>query len=72
VSRNPGEAPFHNLVVLATHVGKPLPFGETKLASLQVLRASAELFFARTRSSYLMVDHPAIFAVSAQDASFTQ
>ena len=75
----------------ATHVGKPPPFGEIKLGSLQVLRASAELFFGplavfdnETRSTppnnlaapvphcYLMMEHPAIFALCAQDASFTQ
>ena len=72
-------------------MGKPLPFGEIKLASLQFLGASAELFFRSlailnidTRSiplnnlagpvahRYFVVQHPAIFAVRAQDASFIQ
>jgi hypothetical protein len=70
-------------------VGKPLPFGEIKLASLQLFGASAELSFRSlailnidTRSilinnlaapvarSYFVVQHPAIFAVCAQDARF--
>jgi hypothetical protein len=69
-------------------VGNPLPFGEIKLASLQLLRASAELSFRSlaildidTRSiplndlavpvarCYFVVQHPAMFAVCAQDAS---
>jgi hypothetical protein len=72
-------------------VGKPLPFGEIKLASLQLFSASAELYFRSlailnidTRSiplnnlaapvahCYFVVQHPAIFAVCAQDASFMQ
>ena len=70
---------------------KPLPFGEIELASLQLLAASAELFFGPlavldidTRSIPLnnlaalvarrdfVVQHPAIFAVCAQDAGFMQ
>src|SRR5260370_27829787 len=31
----------------ASHVGKALPFGKIKLASLQLLRVAAELFFRR-------------------------
>jgi len=73
-------------------VGKPLPFGEIKLASLQLLGgASAELLFRslavlniETRSTpvdnlaalvphcYSVVQHPAIFAVCAQDASLIE
>jgi hypothetical protein len=72
-------------------VGKPLPFGEIRLASLQLFGASAELYFRSlailnidTRSMplnnlatavahcYFVVQHPAIFAVCAQDASFMQ
>src|SRR5437868_14022700 len=72
-------------------MGKPLPFGEIKFASSQILGASAELFFRPlailnidTRSiplnnlaapvahCYLVVQHPAIFAVCAPDASFIQ
>src|SRR3984957_5168685 len=69
----------------------PLPLDEIRLASLQLLGASAKLFFRSfaslnidTRSiplnnlaatvahSYFVVQHPAIFAVCAQDASFMQ
>ncbi len=72
-------------------MGKPLPFGEIKLASLQLFGVSAELFFRPlailnidTRSippnnlaapvarSYFVVQHPAVFAVGAQDASLMQ
>jgi hypothetical protein len=72
-------------------MGKPLPFGEVKLASLKLPGASEELFFRLfaildidTRSMplnnlagpvahrYFVVQHPAIFAVCAQDASFMQ
>src|SRR5712692_7717646 len=75
----------------ATHVGKPLPFGEIKLAFLQLFGASAELYFRSlatlnidTRSiplnnlaapvahSYFVMQHPAIFAICAVDASFIQ
>jgi hypothetical protein len=70
-------------------VGKPLPFGEIKLASLQLVGASAEPFFrslailnidARSiplnnlavpvADCYFVVQHPAKFAVCAQDARF--
>src|SRR5258708_27590268 len=72
-------------------MGKPLPFDEIKLASLQLFGASAELYLRSlailnidTRSiplnnlaapvarSYFVVQHPAIFAVCAQDARFIQ
>src|SRR5580700_9682577 len=70
-------------------MGQPLPFGEMKLTSLQLLGAPAKLFFGSlailnidTRSipldnlaapvahCYFVVQHPAIFAVCAQNASF--
>jgi hypothetical protein len=72
-------------------VGKPLPFGEIKFASLQLLGAPKELHFRPlailnidTRSiplsnlatpvahCYFVVQHPAIFAVCPQNASFMQ
>src|ERR1700733_9993348 len=72
-------------------MGQPLPFGEMKLTSLQLLGAPAKLFFGSlailnidTRSiplnnlaapvahCYFVVQHPAIFAVFAQNASFMQ
>src|ERR1700733_15117787 len=72
-------------------MGQPLPFGEMKLTSLQLLGAPAKLFFGSlailnidTRSiplnnlaapvahCYCVVQHPAIFAVCPQHASFMQ
>src|SRR5580704_2579574 len=69
-------------------MGKPLPFGEIKLASLQLLGGlffrSLAILSIDTRSiprnnlaapvaqCYFVVQHPAIFAVCAPDARFMQ
>jgi hypothetical protein len=65
-------------------VGQPLPFGEIKLASLQVLFCLLAILDIDTRSiplnnlaapiahCYFVVQHPAVFAIGAQDASFMQ